>query len=113
MPTRLHLQIEHTFCIIITNKRSDGGDRVKKLLLKSRFEHKPVDMIYLDRNGSITQRTIFVKRVTDTHVIAFCTTREQQRTFQLDNILSAQQSQGLMRYIPHEVTLPLLRHDRH
>lgn len=63
---------------------------MKKLLLKSKMANQPVDIIYMDQKGKITQRTIFVKRIEDNQVIAYCTFREKQRTFDLENILAAQ-----------------------
>jgi predicted DNA-binding transcriptional regulator YafY len=63
---------------------------VIKFLRKCSLENKPVDMMYLDQKGRVTKRTIFVKKIDQRKVIAFCTLREQNRTFDLDNILAAQ-----------------------
>jgi predicted DNA-binding transcriptional regulator YafY len=62
---------------------------IKKFLFKCSLENKSVNMMYLDQRGRITKRTIFVKRIDQNKVIAFCTLREQNRTFELDNILAA------------------------
>jgi predicted DNA-binding transcriptional regulator YafY len=63
---------------------------MKKLLLKCQLEHKPAEIIYMDQKGRITKRAIFVKKVEGNQITAFCTLREQNRTFELDNILAAQ-----------------------
>lgn len=63
---------------------------MKKLLLKCQLENRPVDIIYLDRQGRITKRTVFVKKIDQDKVMAFCTLRDQNRTFDLRNILAAQ-----------------------
>jgi predicted DNA-binding transcriptional regulator YafY len=63
---------------------------VKKLLLKLQMENRPVDIIYMDKKGRISKRTIFVKKFDQDKVIAFCTLRKQNRTFEIDNILAAQ-----------------------
>jgi predicted DNA-binding transcriptional regulator YafY len=63
---------------------------MNKLLLRCQLENRPVDIIYIDQQGRITKRTIFVKKIDQEKVIAFCTVRNQNRTFYLRNILAAQ-----------------------
>lgn len=64
-------------------------------LLKRSCENKtPIQIIYIDNNGQISQRTIKVLAVSNTVVKAYCYTKRQFRTFKLDNILSAGQRRG-------------------
>ncbi|GGK32726.1 hypothetical protein GCM10010965_27020 [Caldalkalibacillus thermarum] len=63
---------------------------MKKFLQKQKMMNHPVDIIYMDKKGHITYRTIFIKKITDDKIIAFCTLRGQQRTFELCNILAAE-----------------------
>lgn len=48
----------------------------------------PVELIYLAKNGNITQRKISVLHVSGTTVTAYCHLRKTKRTFLLENILS-------------------------
>ncbi|GGB58293.1 hypothetical protein F3157_20245 [Virgibacillus dakarensis] len=47
-----------------------------------------LELIYLDSNNQITQRTIKVLRTNNDTVLAFCYTKRQVRTFKRNNILS-------------------------
>lgn len=53
---------------------------MKKLLLKLQMENRPVDIIYIDNKDRITKRTIYIKRIDQEKVIAYCT------KFYTDNI---------------------------
>ncbi|MDQ0341104.1 putative DNA-binding transcriptional regulator YafY [Caldalkalibacillus uzonensis] len=68
---------------------------MKNFLLKQKMMNHPVDIIYMDKKGHTTYRTIFVKKITNDKVIAFCTLREQQRTFELNRILAAEKASML------------------
>lgn len=48
----------------------------------------PIEMIYLAKDGQITQREISVLQINGSTVIAFCHLRKMKRTFLLENILS-------------------------
>lgn len=72
---------------------------MKKLLLKLQMENSPVDIIYIDNKDRITKRTIFVKKIENDKVIAFCTLRDQNRTFDITNILAVQKGS---RYIENQ-----------
>lgn len=76
---------------------------MKKLLMKCRLDNQPVEIVYLDKNGQLSQRIIFVKRVGEERIIAFCTLRKQQRIFYLENILAVQKCSNLKRYISIQV----------
>ncbi|GGB56936.1 hypothetical protein GCM10011409_38150 [Lentibacillus populi] len=47
-----------------------------------------LEMIYLDSNNQITQRTIKVLRANEDAILAYCYTKRQVRSFKVDNILS-------------------------
>lgn len=49
---------------------------------------EPVDIIYLDEFGSITQRRVKPQALKGEAVIAFCFTRRAIRTFLFRNILA-------------------------
>lgn len=74
-------------------------DQLKKLLLKLQMENRPVDIIYINNRDRITKRTIYIKRIDQDKVIAFCTLRDQNRTFDITNILAAQKGS---RYIENQ-----------
>lgn len=48
----------------------------------------PIEMIYLAKDGQITQREISVLQVNESTVVAFCHLRKMKRTFLMENILS-------------------------
>ena len=52
-------------------------------------EHRPVSLIYLNREGELTQRVVQVTGMTEEGVQAYCLTRRQPRTFSRDGILAA------------------------
>ncbi|WJE17559.1 hypothetical protein QRD89_09485 [Halobacillus sp. ACCC02827] len=61
---------------------------MRQLLNRSMTEHMPLEIIYLARDQSITQRFIRVIRMDETCLVAYCYTRKQVRTFRWDGILS-------------------------
>lgn len=63
---------------------------MKKLLLKCLLENIPSDIIYMDHQGRITKRTIFIKKIEENKMKAFCTLRERNRIFVIQNILAAE-----------------------
>jgi predicted DNA-binding transcriptional regulator YafY len=62
---------------------------MRGLLLNALQTQEPVEIIYLNDQGQLSQRVIILKSVGDTHINAFCELRRQWRTFKLSNILSA------------------------
>ncbi|WP_404461713.1 hypothetical protein [Sutcliffiella horikoshii] len=48
----------------------------------------PIEIIYMSKSGSITQRSLLVLDMNKNKVTAFCYLRNQKRTFLLDSILS-------------------------
>lgn len=59
-------------------------------VLKRCFESKiPVEIIYLDLKGKISQRVIMIQDIKKDSIKALCLLRNQKRTFKIDNILAA------------------------
>ncbi|KEO81202.1 WYL domain-containing protein [Tumebacillus flagellatus] len=68
-------------------------------------EHRPVSLIYMDRNGEISQRVVQVRGFTEDGIQAYCYKRRQPRTFLHEQILAVSlqvprgsQSSALHRY---------------
>lgn len=57
-------------------------------LMKSMKENDVVDMIYLAKDGAISQRRIKVLQVGEASFRAYCYLRKSNRTFRLDTILA-------------------------
>ena len=57
-------------------------------LTKSIEDKISIEIIYLNSQGEVSQRVIRVLSATDHHVKAYCYTKNQLRTFKIDNILS-------------------------
>ena len=49
---------------------------------------KPVTIVY-DSKGDITQRRVFVRKLSEDTLFAYCTTKKSIRAFKIQNILSA------------------------
>lgn len=62
---------------------------MERLLIQSLKEKTPIEMIYKNETGTLTQRVIMLLDVTDMHIRAYCQTRKGIRTFKRQNILSA------------------------
>ncbi len=58
----------------------------------SYIEQKPIEIIYLSRQGQFSQRKITVKSIDNGHLVAYCFIRKQMRVFSLSQILSASRS---------------------
>ncbi|MDQ0168228.1 hypothetical protein [Bacillus horti] len=61
---------------------------MEKLLYKYYLANVPVQMIYMDKRGQITHRTIFIKNIQEQKILAYCMWRKQQRSFDIEGILS-------------------------
>lgn len=48
-----------------------------------------IQIIYIDSNNLISQRTIRVLAVTESYIKAYCYTKKQFRIFKIENVLSA------------------------
>ena len=65
-------------------------------LERAQRRKQPITIIYEDSSGHISQRTILVKRITNTHVLAYCTSRMQYRQFEVERILAADREKSLV-----------------
>ncbi|MGM7700820.1 WYL domain-containing protein [Pseudalkalibacillus sp. Hm43] len=61
---------------------------MKRMLVRAYEQNKPIEIVYLANDESITQRVIWISSMTDTTMTAFCSLRKQTRTFQIDRVLS-------------------------
>ncbi|MEB6549654.1 hypothetical protein MXL46_11210 [Heyndrickxia sporothermodurans] len=61
---------------------------MKRILRRAAETKSPIQIIYIDNDNNLTQRTIKVLAVTDKSIKAYCFTKRQFRTFKLQNILS-------------------------
>ncbi|MEK4721531.1 hypothetical protein NST66_29035 [Priestia sp. FSL W8-0524] len=59
-----------------------------RLLQESRISKKPIEVIYMADNGSVTQRSIIVNEISGKSIKVWCLLRNEKRTFKVDNILS-------------------------
>ncbi|MCM3616788.1 hypothetical protein M3936_04245 [Sutcliffiella horikoshii] len=61
---------------------------MKRLLEQYQAGRIPIEMIYMAKDETITQRNILVLEVNEKSLTAFCYLRQTKRTFLLQNILS-------------------------
>lgn len=61
---------------------------MNRLLEQYQVSRIPIEMIYMAKNGAITQRNIMVLEVKEQSIVAFCYLRQMKRTFLLQNMLS-------------------------
>ncbi len=66
---------------------------MERLLKKAQQTRRPIEIIYQGCDGSITQRMIVVKRITSTHILAYCAMRKQYRQFEINRILAVANKQ--------------------
>ncbi len=58
------------------------------LLIKSVNTGISLEMIYMDSKGNLSQRQIRVLEINDNSIKAFCYSKNQRRTFKMEQILS-------------------------
>jgi predicted DNA-binding transcriptional regulator YafY len=63
---------------------------MKGLLLSALETQEPLEIIYLNDRGQLSQRVIVLESVEDLYIKAFCQLRKQRRVFKVNNILSIQ-----------------------
>ena len=61
---------------------------MENIYVKSMQERLPMEVIYINKHGIITQRMIRVLRYNDAYIKGYCYTKRHIRTFKRDNILS-------------------------
>ncbi|WP_102027258.1 hypothetical protein [Salirhabdus sp. Marseille-P4669] len=57
---------------------------------KGLYEHQTVEMIYINKNGKITQRVVKIYGITEEKIFGYCFLRKGYRSFQKDQILALQ-----------------------
>ncbi|KHE66824.1 hypothetical protein LD39_20730 [Halobacillus sp. BBL2006] len=57
--------------------------------MRSKREKEKIEMIYISKQGHLTQRIIRVIHIREDHIVAYCFNRREVRTFYIENILSA------------------------
>ncbi|WP_224428482.1 WYL domain-containing protein [Cytobacillus oceanisediminis] len=60
-----------------------------KQLERAFVEGKPIEIIYIKKDNSVSQRSILINRVTETYIKAYCLAKKQPRIFKVDSILAA------------------------
>jgi predicted DNA-binding transcriptional regulator YafY len=78
------LKKEHTF----DKLKIKGANSMRQLLQESYSSKRPVEIIYMDDKGCLTQRFIIVYKIYPQSVKAWCLLRNEKRTFKIENILS-------------------------
>ncbi len=63
-----------------------------KLLNHAVHEKIKLEMIYMARNGKVSQRFVRVLEIREDHILAYCFYRKRVRTFKIENILSVQKA---------------------
>ena len=61
---------------------------MRRVLVKSVEYGDVLDMMYMAKDGSISQRRIKVLQVGEVSFRAYCYKRESKRTFTIDNVLA-------------------------
>ncbi|MFD2443835.1 hypothetical protein ACFSO7_07540 [Bacillus sp. CGMCC 1.16607] len=61
---------------------------MRGILLRAIESQTPIEIIYLSKDGSITQRKLRVLAIIDHQIKAFCFSSNKYRVFNLLNILS-------------------------
>ncbi len=61
---------------------------MKRMLVRAYEQNKPIEIVYLANDDSITQRVIWISSMTETTMTAYCSLRRQTRTFHIDRVLS-------------------------
>ncbi|WP_102346851.1 hypothetical protein [Bacillus sp. Marseille-P3661] len=59
-----------------------------KILKNALKDHTLVEIIYVTKNGVISQRIIYVKAITENNIKSFCYLRKRIRIFKIENILA-------------------------
>jgi len=60
-----------------------------KFFINSIKESRPLEIIYISKNGDISKRIIIVKKMSKSHLLAYCFSKNEYRTFYIDRILAA------------------------
>ncbi|MHC0036934.1 hypothetical protein [Pseudoneobacillus sp. C159] len=61
---------------------------MRGILLRALECQTPLELIYISKDGSISQRFIRLKEIQDDQIVAYCLLRKKYRMFKLSNILA-------------------------
>lgn len=70
---------------------------MERFLKQCHLAQVPVEIMYLSKNGSISQRTITIREMKGSIVAAYCHLRNTTRNFKIDNILSVNYRKAIRR----------------
>lgn len=71
------------------NSPSFEANSVNDYVLKRALEdRKPIQIIYEDKNGKITQRTVTLHRMNQHNILVWCHLKKNIRTLKMENVLS-------------------------
>ena len=65
-----------------------GDGDMKQQLIKAMQRNQLIDIMYISKSNSITQRRIRLIKLTGDKIQAYCFIRHAKRTFILDNVLA-------------------------
>lgn len=74
----------------------------------SLHEHRPISLIYLDKQGTISQRIVQVNQLHPEEVRVYCLTKKAPRTLRRDQILAASIQTPHSPRHPHAPSFPAL-----
>jgi predicted DNA-binding transcriptional regulator YafY len=62
---------------------------MNELLLMSKEERMPIELMYMSEDRKITYRRIIVTKIQNDYIQGYCFLKKQPRTFKRSNILAA------------------------
>jgi predicted DNA-binding transcriptional regulator YafY len=71
------------------DREKKGAAKMNGLLLRSKEEKLPIEIMYMAADNTITKRRIIVTGMDEKYIKAYCLTRKQTRTFKRESILAA------------------------
>ncbi|MEH7218376.1 hypothetical protein [Bacillus toyonensis] len=70
-----------------------------KHLIKCSFNQKiPIELIYLNGSGDLSQRIVIVRKIYEDRILVYCMKKQQVRTLKLANILSVDKVRAKYQY---------------
>ncbi|WP_349410179.1 hypothetical protein [Pseudalkalibacillus sp. SCS-8] len=61
---------------------------MRRMLIRALEHKKPIEIVYLSADETITQRVVWLSSMTEKTVTGYCSMRKQTRSFCVDRILS-------------------------
>ena len=71
---------------------------MKRQLERACVEKRPIEIIYMKKDGSISQRIIMVFEINNTYIKAYCSKKKQPRIFKIDSILAVSFAKNSLKY---------------